>query len=107
MDIYESGTVLPGIRTSIPEGVIDINVLFIGDIVGSTGRKALKASLPELKSKYNPHIIIANGENVASGRGITSAIANEFFNWGIHGITLGNHTWDNKDILSLLMMSRA
>lgn len=81
--IHESGTDLPGIksgqdRTGSPEGVIDIKVLFIGDIVGSTGRKALKASLPELKSKYNPHIIIANGENAASGRGITSAIANEF-----------------------------
>lgn len=82
--------------------MIDINVLFIGDIVGSTGRKALKASLPELKSKYNPHIIIANGENAASGRGITSAIANEFFNWGIHGITMGNHTWDNRDIFEFI-----
>ncbi|KOR89938.1 TIGR00282 family metallophosphoesterase [Paenibacillus solani] len=79
-----------------------LKVLFIGDIVGSTGRKALKASLAELKSKYQPHIIIANGENAASGRGITSAIANEFFNWGIHGITLGNHTWDNKDIFEFI-----
>lgn len=82
--------------------MIDINVLFIGDIVGSTGRKALKACLPELKSKYNPHIIIANGENAASGRGITSAIANEFFNLGIHGLTMGNHTWDNRDIFEFI-----
>ena len=102
--IHVSGTVLPGIKSGQAslEGVIDIKVLFIGDIVGSTGRKALKASLPELKSKHNPHIIIANGENAASGRGITSAIANEFFNWGIHGITLGNHTWDNKDIFEFI-----
>lgn len=75
-----------------------MNVLFIGDIVGNVGRSALKRVLPALKSKYNPHIIIANGENAAAGRGITAAIAKEFFEWGIHGITMGNHTWDNKDI---------
>ncbi|SET41087.1 hypothetical protein SAMN03159358_1600 [Paenibacillus sp. NFR01] len=79
-----------------------IKVLFIGDIVGNTGRKALREMLPSLKSKYQPHIIIANGENAAAGRGITSAIANEFFNWGVHGITMGNHTWDNKDIFEFI-----
>ncbi|MCA0754109.1 TIGR00282 family metallophosphoesterase [Paenibacillus sp. N4] len=75
-----------------------MNVLFIGDIVGNVGRSALKRVLPALKSKYNPHIIIANGENAAAGRGITASIAKEFFEWGVHGITMGNHTWDNKDI---------
>ncbi|WP_028610962.1 TIGR00282 family metallophosphoesterase [Paenibacillus harenae] len=75
-----------------------MNVLFIGDIVGNVGRSALKRVLPALKSKYNPHIIIANGENAAAGRGITATIAKEFFEWGVHGITMGNHTWDNKDI---------
>ncbi|WP_168122180.1 TIGR00282 family metallophosphoesterase [Paenibacillus sp. HB172176] len=75
-----------------------MNVLFIGDIVGNIGRKTLKQVLPALKDKYNPHIIIVNGENAAAGRGITKAIAKEFFEWGVHGITMGNHTWDNKDI---------
>ncbi|CAM3931978.1 TIGR00282 family metallophosphoesterase [Paenibacillus alkaliterrae] len=75
-----------------------MNVLFIGDIVGNVGRNALKRVLPALKSKYNPHIIIVNGENAAAGRGITATIAKEFFEWGVHGITMGNHTWDNKDI---------
>lgn len=55
-----------------------------------------------MKNKYNPHIIIANGENAARGKGITQKIANEFFNWGIHGITLGNHTWANKDIFEFI-----
>src|SRR5690606_3510756 len=76
-----------------------MKVLFIGDIVGSVGREAVKQVLPALKSKYNPHIIIVNGENAAAGRGITRTIAKEFFEWGVHGITMGNHTWDNKDIL--------
>lgn len=75
-----------------------MKVLFIGDIVGSIGREAVKLVLPALKAKYNPDVIIANGENAAAGRGITRAIANDFFEWGIHGITMGNHTWDNKNI---------
>ncbi|AIQ69351.1 TIGR00282 family metallophosphoesterase [Paenibacillus graminis] len=79
-----------------------MKVLFIGDICGNTGRKALREMLPTLKDKYQPHIIIVNGENAAAGRGITSAIANEFFNWGVHGITMGNHTWDNKDIFEFI-----
>ncbi|WP_036651647.1 TIGR00282 family metallophosphoesterase [Paenibacillus pini] len=79
-----------------------MNVLFIGDIVGSVGRKALRTTLPSLKSKYNPHIIIVNGENSAAGRGITQSIAREFFDWGVHGITMGNHTWDNKDIFDFI-----
>lgn len=75
-----------------------MRVLFLGDICGSVGRDAVKQVLPSLRSKYNPHIIIVNGENAASGRGITRNIANDFFSWGIHGITMGNHTWDNKNI---------
>ena len=75
-----------------------MKVMFIGDIVGNVGRSALRKALPALRTKYNPDIIIVNGENAAAGRGITGAIAKEFFDWGVHGITMGNHTWDNKDI---------
>lgn len=75
-----------------------MKVLFIGDIVGNTGRKAVKQLLPELKQKHNPHIIIANAENAAGGRGVTAAIVKELLDWGVHGFTMGNHTWDNKDI---------
>lgn len=86
----------------VSEGGNIIKVLFIGDIVGNTGRKALKATLPHLKSKYNPHIIVANGENAAAGRGINANIAKEFFEQGIHGLTMGNHTWDNKEIFDFI-----
>lgn len=75
-----------------------MKILFIGDIVGSVGRAAVKKVLPALKTKYNPHIIIANAENSAAGRGITAAIAKELFDAGVHGITMGNHTWDNRDL---------
>ncbi|MDP5273517.1 TIGR00282 family metallophosphoesterase [Chengkuizengella axinellae] len=79
-----------------------MKVLFIGDIVGSIGRKALEEVLPRLKQKYFPDIIIANGENAAGGRGITRKIANHFFDLGVHGITMGNHTWDNKEIFDFI-----
>ncbi|WP_018883312.1 TIGR00282 family metallophosphoesterase [Paenibacillus massiliensis] len=83
-------------------GGIHIKVLFIGDIVGSVGRKAIQHNLPELKRKHNPHIIIANGENAASGRGITAPIVKDLFDLGVHGITMGNHTWDNKEIFDFI-----
>ena len=81
---------------------IVINLLFIGDIVGNVGRKALKNVLPRVKKKYSPHMIIVNGENAAAGRGITADIAHDFFNWGVDAITMGNHTWDNKSIFDFI-----
>lgn len=70
--------------------------------MGAAGRRALKSMLPYLKKKYGSHFIVVNGENAAGGRGITQAIANEFFEMGVHGITMGNHTWDQKDIFSFI-----
>jgi 2',3'-cyclic-nucleotide 2'-phosphodiesterase len=75
-----------------------MKILFIGDVVGSAGRKAIRTKLPWLRAKYNPTFIIINGENAAGGKGITAAIANELFDYGAHAITLGNHAWDNKEI---------
>jgi hypothetical protein len=77
-----------------------MRLVFIGDIVGAVGRRALKESLPKLKKLYPNAVYIANGENAAAGRGITAALAKEFFDQGIHGLTMGNHTWDNKDIFT-------
>lgn len=77
-------------------------MLFIGDIVGSVGRAAVRQVLPGLKSKHRPDFIIANGENAAGGRGITRQIANELFDMGVQAITMGNHTWDNKDIFEFI-----
>ncbi len=58
--------------------------------------------LPYLKEKYRPDFIVANGENAASGRGITQPIANVFFEQGIQALTMGNHTWDNKAIFDFI-----
>ncbi|MEI7026296.1 TIGR00282 family metallophosphoesterase [Paenibacillus sp. y28] len=79
-----------------------MRILFIGDVVGSVGRKALKYCLPILKDKYKPTVIIVNGENAAGGKGITPAIVKEMLAQGVHGITLGNHTWDNKEVFDII-----
>ena len=55
-----------------------------------------------LKQKHHPDFIVANAENAASGRGITEKIANELFEAGIDGLTMGNHTWDKKDIFNFI-----
>lgn len=79
-----------------------MKVLFVADIVGSPGREALKICLPKLKEKHHPDCIIVNGENAAGGRGITGKIAKEFYSWGVDIITLGNHTWDQKEIFDVI-----
>ncbi|MDA8101110.1 MAG: TIGR00282 family metallophosphoesterase [Nitrospiraceae bacterium] len=75
-----------------------MKVLFIGDIVGEPGRKAVKQWLPKLLQAHVPDLVIANGENAAGGFGITSDIAEELFGMGIHVLTSGNHVWDKKEI---------
>jgi len=79
-----------------------MKLLFIGDIVGSPGREIVKDYLPRLKRKYQPTFIVANGENAANGKGITEKIVKELFEAGVHAITLGNHTWDNKEIFEFI-----
>src|SRR5690606_36008069 len=79
-----------------------MKILFIGDIVGSIGRDALESYLPRLKRKYGPDVVIANGENAAAGRGITKAIYQDLLFMGVDVITMGNHTWDQKDIFDFI-----
>jgi hypothetical protein len=86
----------------IAKGVICMRVVFIGDIVGSVGRETVRKLLPWISDKYRPDFIIANAENAAGGRGLNAAIARDLFEWGIHGITMGNHTWDNREIFDFI-----
>lgn len=75
-----------------------MRVLFIGDIVGEPGRKMVRSQIRSLNEKYQPDLVIANGENAAGGFGITPDIAEELFSLGIHVLTSGNHVWDKKEI---------
>lgn len=79
-----------------------MRILFIGDIVGRPGRQMLERSLPELKAKYQPNIILVNGENSSGGKGISSKVVRFLFEQGVSAITLGNHTWDNKEIFEFI-----
>ncbi|WCK56149.1 TIGR00282 family metallophosphoesterase [Aneurinibacillus sp. Ricciae_BoGa-3] len=79
-----------------------MRIMFIGDVVGEPGREMLQDLLPRLKKKYQPHFTIVNGENAAAGRGITQKIARQFFDLGAGVITLGNHSFDNKDVLEFI-----
>ena len=71
-----------------------LNILFIGDIVGKPGMDMVQTWLPGLIQKYKPDLVIANGENASDGKGCTNKEGEILFNLGVHVITGGNHTWD-------------
>lgn len=77
-------------------------ILFCGDVVGRSGRDAVLSYVPVLKESINPDYIILNGENAAHGFGITKGICDDFYKIGVDIITLGNHAFDNKDIIKHL-----
>lgn len=79
-----------------------LRILFIGDVVGSLGRETITMYLPKLKQKYHPQVTIVNGENAAAGRGITEKIYKNFLQDGVDVVTLGNHSWDNRDIFNFI-----
>ena len=79
-----------------------MKILFIGDIVGEPGRRAVKLLLPQLHEQHGLDFVIANGENSAGGNGITPRIATELFAFGIDVITSGDHLWDQKEVMELL-----
>lgn len=79
-----------------------MNVVMLGDIVGRPGRNVVAQFLPELKDKYEPVLIVANGENAAGGFGLTGKIAHELFELGIDVLTSGNHIWDQKEMYTYI-----
>lgn len=79
-----------------------MKLLFIGDIIGRVGRVATRALLPNIVSRYKIDAVIANGENVAGGFGITESTAFELFTMGVQAITTGNHVWDKKETVEYI-----
>ncbi len=79
-----------------------LKLLFLGDIVGRSGREAVLARLPEIKQRLEPDIIIINAENAAGGFGTTVKIGRELLAAGAHVLTNGNHVWDQKEFLSAI-----
>ncbi len=79
-----------------------MRILFIGDIVGKAGRRAIEGSLARCVVDHRVDFTVANGENAAGGMGITPVIASEFLDLGIDVLTSGNHIWAKKEILPFL-----
>ena len=76
-----------------------MRILFVGDIVGRSGRSVVHERLPRLVRDWKLDLVIANAENAAGGFGITETIYRELIDCGIDAITLGNHAWDQKEAL--------
>lgn len=79
-----------------------MKVLFIGDIVGDIGLDAVERYLPKLKRKYDIDVVIANAENAAKGRGLTRRIYQDLLMMGVDVMTMGNHTWDQREIFDFI-----
>jgi 2',3'-cyclic-nucleotide 2'-phosphodiesterase len=77
-------------------------ILFVGDLVGSIGRRTLLDCLPLLRERYAPTFVVVNGENVAGGLGITPKAANQLLAAGVDAITLGNHAYHRREIYPYL-----
>lgn len=78
---------------------MSLRLLFIGDIVGRSGREIFAELLPSLRARWKLDFVIVNGENAAGGFGITEKICDEFLEAGADCVTLGNHAWDQKEAL--------
>src|ERR1700730_8248520 len=82
-----------------------MRILFVGDVVGRSGRNIVTERLPALVSDWKLDLVVVNGENAAGGFGITETIYHELIDAGADAITLGNHAWDQKE--ALLFIERA
>jgi 2',3'-cyclic-nucleotide 2'-phosphodiesterase len=79
-----------------------MRILFIGDIFGSPGRRAVRELLPGIVARHAPDLVLANGENAAAGFGITPKLVDELLGAGVEVLTSGNHIWDRKEIVPYL-----
>src|SRR5437879_428810 len=80
-------------------------VLFLGDVVGEPGRRALSETLPDLIERYSPDLVVTNGENVAGGLGITERTAKKLLDAGTDVITTGNHVFRHTEVYDFLSSS--
>ena len=80
-----------------------MKILILGDVMGTSGRDAIKKNLPNLLNENKIDFTVLNGENAADdGKGITKNIAKEFFSLGVDVITSGNHIWDKKEVVDYM-----
>ena len=88
--------------TSPPPGATSCTILFVGDVVGGLGKRTLLGLLPALRERLAYDFLVVNGENIAGGIGITPRLADQLFAAGVDVITLGNHTYRQREIYPYL-----
>jgi 2',3'-cyclic-nucleotide 2'-phosphodiesterase len=76
-----------------------MKLIFLGDVVGEPGRDTVRAAIPRLRERYQPDFFVVNGENAAGGNGITPRLAVDLMRAGADVITLGDHAWDQREIV--------
>jgi len=79
-----------------------MKIVFIGDIVGKKARETFIKKISDIKNDYEPDVIIVNAENAAAGFGLTKKMTLQLLEAGVDAITLGNHAWDQKEMLSYI-----
>src|SRR3974377_199443 len=79
-----------------------LRLLFLGDVIGEPGRKAVIETVPKLKQSWGVDFVIVNGENAAAGRGITPRITIDLLRAGVAVITTGDHVWDQKELVGFI-----
>jgi 2',3'-cyclic-nucleotide 2'-phosphodiesterase len=83
-----------------------LRCMVIGDIIGKPGRQAVTHALPELRRELDLDMVIANGENLAAGAGLTPSLSEELLGNGVDVITSGNHIWDKREVYDYLDSDR-
>ncbi len=79
-----------------------MKIVMLGDIVGKPGRRVVQQQLPAVREAYAPDLVVANGENIAGGSGLTTSLFHRLTSYGIDGITLGDHVYRQSDLLPTL-----
>ncbi len=83
-----------------------LRCMVVGDIIGKPGRQAITHALPELRRELDLDMVIANGENLAAGAGLTPSLSEELLGNGVDVITSGNHIWDKREVYDYLDSDR-
>jgi metallophosphoesterase (TIGR00282 family) len=84
-----------------------LNILFVGDIFGSSGRRIVREHIGHVRKAHNVELLIINAENAAGGFGVTPQIAEDLFDLGADVLTTGNHVWDKRELLDYLSSASA
>ena len=79
-----------------------MNILFVGDIFGSAGRRIVREHIGHVREVHNVELTIVNAENAAGGFGLTPQIAEDLFDLGADVLTMGNHVWDKKELIDYI-----